>query len=76
MEKDKETGLGLSVHQERLRKRINMPYPRYSPSLTAACTAHSSPLCVTIENISPVKQTPLERTRVNWIKFNILVSIY
>lgn len=53
-----------------------MPYPRYSPSLTAACTAHSSPLCVTIENISPVKQTPLERTRVNWIKFNILVSIY
>ena len=76
MENSKEKTLGLTVHRERLRDRINMAQQRYLTSLIAPCTTHSSPLCVTKENISPGRDTPQERTTVNWIKYNILVSIY
>jgi hypothetical protein len=76
MEKDHAKTLGLSVHQERLRERINICCPKYDPALTAACTTPNSPLDLTKENISPAIGGPPDRSRVNWIKYNILVSIY
>lgn len=54
MEKNHSKTLGLSIHQERLRERINFTYQKYEPSLTATCTPNSSSI-PNKENMTPIK---------------------
>lgn len=74
IENNHSFSLGLAVQPERLRHRGPVSPPKYAQFISMTCSPslhhHSSK-----ENVSP--EPGLQpRSRVNWIKFNILVSIY
>ena len=74
IENNHSFSLGLAVQPERLRHRGPISPSKYTPFISMTCSPslhHQS----SKENMSP--EAGLQaRSRINWIKFNILVSIY